>query len=44
MKQARKTYFLGLPVRASSVALGLVDQGVISTVWLLSAISAAGMA
>ena len=44
VKQARNTYFLGWPVRVSSVVFGLVDHGVISSVWLASAISAAGMA
>src|SRR4026208_781724 len=44
VKQARNTYFLGSPVRLSSVVFGLVDQGVISSVWLASAISEAGMA
>ena len=44
MKQARNTYFFDLPVRACSVALGLVDHGVISTVLALSAISEAGIA
>ena len=42
MKQARNTYFLGSPVRLSSVVFGLVDQGVISSVWLASAISDGG--
>ncbi len=44
MKHARKTYFFGLLVVVSSVVLGLVDHGVISTVSELSAISEAGIA